>query len=119
MASTSANPEVDSIETDVYHDGSEVAVRSRSQHSRAAHIPDTDSDGNVVFDDDGNPRPECDVETDGDATDWVLRPVRNVSTRDKCRRCFDAEEVANQNKANGGSKTFARIARHGSDWGTE
>ena len=116
MASTQATIDDDRLSTDVYHDGKEKAVRARSQHSRSAHIPKTDSDGNVVFDDDGNPEPECECEPNTD-TEWVLRPIGNVANRDKCRRCFDADDVAEQNKSNGGSKTFARKMRFGDDWG--
>jgi hypothetical protein len=116
MASTQAVDD-DRIATDVYHDGGEVAVRARSQHSRSAHIPKTDSDGNVVFDADGNPDPECECEPNTD-TEWVLRPIGHVAGRDKCRRCFDEDDVAEQNKANGGSKTFARRMRFGDDWGS-
>jgi hypothetical protein len=116
MASTqSTDDRDDSIETGVYHDGDEVAVRARSQHSRSAHIPKTDADGDVVFDD-GHPVPECGLTPKTD-TEWVLRSVRNVSNRDKCSRCFDADDVADQNATNGGSKTFARVAKFGDDWG--
>lgn len=124
-----ASKQAEAIETGIVHDGEEVAVRARSQHSRAAHEPKTDADGNVVFtDSDGNrvdadhddahPEPECDVEPNTD-TEWVLRPVRSLSNRDKCRRCFDDDEVAKQNKKNGGSKTFARVAKFGDDWGSD
>lgn len=126
MASTQAKADDSRIDTDVYHDGTEVAVRARSQHSRAAHVPKTDDDGNVVFtDSDGNrvdedhddahPEPECGVEPNTD-TDWVLRSTASVDNRDKCRRCFDADDVADQNKKNGGSTTFARKVRSG-EWG--
>jgi len=119
MASTQvAADDDDCIATDVYHEGEEKAVRARSQHSRSAHVPKTDDDGNVVFDDDGHPEPECDVEPKTD-TEWVLRSVRSVTNRDKCKRCFDADDVAEQNKKNGGSATFARKLRYGDDWGTE
>lgn len=113
MASTHADAD-DCIDTDVYYDGTEVAVRGRSQHSDVAHVPATDDAGNVVFDADGDPVPKCDVAEQTD-TDWVLRPVRSVINRDKCRRCFARDEVAKQNKANGGSTSFARKIRSG-DW---
>ena len=118
MASTQTATDDDRIATDVYHEGDEQAVRARSQHSRSAHIPKTDGDGNVVFDDDGFPVPECGVEPKTD-TEWVLRPIRSVSNRDKCSRCFDADDVAEQNKKNGGSASFARKLRYGDDWGDE
>lgn len=113
----------DTFTTGVYHDGEEVAARSRSQHSRKAHLPAVDDDGNVVFvDGDGDrvdedhdeaePAKKCDIEANVD-TELVLRPVGSVSNRDKCRRCFNREEVADQNKENGGSKSFARAIRNG------
>lgn len=116
-------------QTDVWHDENEVAVRSRSQHSRSAHIPLTDDDGNVIFkDNDGDrvppdheeaePRPACGRERRDD-TEWVLRPIRFVNNRDECDRCFREDEFKAKNKSNGKSKTFARIARYGSDWGGE
>lgn len=113
-----ASKQTAAIETNVNHDGTEQAVRARSQHSRAAHIPATDDDGNVVFDDDGFPVPECGVTPKTD-TEWVLRSVRSVSNRDKCSRCFAADDVAEQNKENGGSTTFARKLRYGESWGDE
>jgi hypothetical protein len=112
-----ASKQAQAIRTEVYHDDEEKAVRARSQHSRSAHIPTTDDDGNVVFDD-GHPVPECGVEPKTD-TEWVLRPVGFVSNRDKCSRCFDAGGVAEQNKKNGGSASFARKLRYGEDWGDE
>jgi hypothetical protein len=45
--------------------------------------------------------------------------VRSVSNRDKCKRCFEADDVAEQNKKNGGSKSFARKLRYGDDWGED
>lgn len=121
--------QADSIDTGVTHNGEEVAVRARSQHSRSAHVPETDDDGNVVFyDGDGNevdeghedarPSPSCDVTPNTD-TKWVLRSTRSVENRDTCRRCFNTEEVKEQNKANGGSVSFARKLRYGDDWGSE
>lgn len=104
--------------TDVYHDGTEQAVRSRSQHSRSAHVPATDDDGNIVFDGDGRPEPKCDVDQDPD-TEWVLRAVTAVANRDTCTRCFDEDAVKEQNAANGASPSFARKMRYGDDWGSE
>lgn len=129
MASTQATTDGDRIETEVYHDGGEVAVRARSQHSRSAHIPTTDDDGDVVFTDsdgnrvdethdDANPKPKCGCTPNTD-TEWVLRPTRAVANRDKCSRCFDSDAVAEQNKKNGGSATFARKLRFGESWGDE
>lgn len=122
MASSS-----DGITTDVYHDGTEVAVRARSQHSRDAHVPLTDGDGVVAFfDGDGNrvdadhadahPEPDCrqDLNTD---TEWVLRPVEAVAFRGECRKCHTPDDVAEQNQQNGGSKTPARRLRWGESWG--
>lgn len=128
MASTHATAD-DSIATDVYHDGEEVAVRVRSQHSRDVHVPETDDDGDVVFyDDDGNvvpeahddahPRPACKVEHSG-GTEWVLRELSRVENRGRCRRCYDREEVKEQNSKNGASKSFARKMRYGDDWGED
>jgi len=113
-----ASKQGQAIRTDVYHDDQEQAVRARSQHSRSAHIPKTDDDGAVVFDDDGHPKPECGIEPNTD-TEWVLRSTRLVVNRDKCSRCFDADDVAEQNKKNGGSASFARKLRYGDDWGDE
>jgi len=103
--------------TDVYQDKTEVAIRARSQHSRDAHIPTTDDDGNIVFED-GEPVPECGVETRTDS-EWVLRAVDTVSNRGKCSRCFEPDEVADKNAANGGSTSPARRLRYGGDWGTD
>lgn len=114
MASGTQNA---TLSTDVYQDGTEQAVRSNSQHSRAAHVPKTDAAGNVIFDADGFPLTECDV--DHDDAEWVLRPIQSVRGRDKCRRCFAADEVADQNQTNGGSSSFARRLRYGDDWGDE
>lgn len=125
----SKNAETISKRTGVFHENTEVAVRARSQHSRDAHVPETDDDGDVIFfDGDGNevpedhddarPKPACNVTPNTD-TEWVLRPLSSVTNRGKCRRCYDADEVAEQNKANGGSATFARKLRYGDDWGTE
>jgi len=111
-----ASTPTDRLTTDVYHNQEEVAIRARSQHSRDAHIPKTDTDGNVIFDDAGDPVPECGVEPQTD-TEWVLRPVDTVSNRGECRRCFEAGEVADQNAANGASTTFARRLRYGEAWG--
>lgn len=127
MASTKGNTV--SKRTGIFHDGNEVAVRARSQHSRDAHVPKTDDGGDVIFfDGDGNrvpedhddarPKPACGVTPNTD-TEWVLRPLSSVENRGKCRRCYDADDVADQNKANGGSKTFARMIRYGDDWGDE
>ncbi len=116
MASKPDPDEDDRIETGVTHDGAEVAVRARSQHSHAAHVPATDDDDAVVFAD-GCPKAKCGVEPNSD-TDFVLRPIRDVIFRDKCKRCFDADGVKQQNKANGGSKTWVRKLMY-DDWGSE
>jgi hypothetical protein len=113
-----ASKQTAAIETGVEHDGIEQAVRARSQHSRAAHVPKTDDDGDVVFGPDGNPEPECGVEPNT-ATEWVLRSTTSVRNRDKCKRCFNADDVADQNETNGGSSSFARRMRYGDDWGQE
>lgn len=126
MASTHATPD-DSIATGVYHDGDEVAVRARSQHSRDAHVPETDDGGDVVFydsngnvvdedHDDAQPRPVCNA-TDVDGSDWICREISKLNNRGRCRRCYDRDEVADQNKKNGASKSFARQIRYGDDWG--
>lgn len=114
--------QAESLSTDVYHDGNEVAVRARSQNSRSAHTPATDDDGTVLFyDDDGDvvdeshddaqPRPECTTVRNLEDTEWVLRTIRQVNNRDKCKRC------ANGTETSGGGVTFARRMRYGDDWG--
>lgn len=106
----------DSFESDVYHDGDEVCVRARSQHSRSKHIPKTDDDGNVVFDDEGNPTPKCEIDPKTDTT-WVLRSVRSCENRDACDRCAEEDRISKTNQSNGGSKSWARRMRYGDDWG--
>ena len=118
MASKQTQADSKAFTTDVYHEGEEKAVRARSQHSRSAHIPKTDDAGNVVFGEDDRPEPECGCEPNTD-TEWVLRSIGNVENRDKCKRCFDADDVADQNAKNGGSVSFARKMRFGEDWGEE
>lgn len=118
MASKQTYTDSKAFTTDVYHDGQEVAVRARSQHSRSAHMPATDDDGNVVFDEDGHPEPACGCEPNTD-TEWVTRPIADVANRDKCKRCFEADDVAERNKENGGSVSFARRMRYGDDWGED
>jgi len=124
----SKNAKTVSKRTGIFHDETEVAVRARSQHSRDAHVPETEDGDVLFFDGDGNrvpedhddarPKPSCGVTPNTD-TEWVLRPLSSVENRGKCRRCYDADDVAEQNKANGGSKTFARMIRYGDDWGGE
>lgn len=118
----------DTIATGIEFRGTEVGVRATSQHSRRAHKPKTDDDGRIVFvDRDGNrvdadheaarPVPECDdYEHD---TDWQLKAVGKLTFRDKCGPCFDADRIATQNSVNAKSKSFARVARYGSDWGDD
>jgi hypothetical protein len=113
----SKNGKTVSKRTDVFFENDEVAVRARSQHSRDAHVPKTDDDGDVIFID-GSPKPACGVTPNTD-TEWILRPIGSVANRGKCRRCFESGDVAEQNKANGGSKTVARMLRYGDDWGDE
>ena len=117
MASKQTATDSKELSTDVYHDGREVAVRARSQHSQSAHIPKTDDAGNVVFVE-GTPEPECGVEPNSN-TEWVLRSIGNVANRDKCSRCFNADDVADQNAKNGASVSFARKIRFGDDWGED
>lgn len=112
-----ASTQDDELSTDVYQDGTEKAVRSTSQYSRTAHIPKTDDDANVVTDADDFPVPECGTTTPTADTDWVLRSVDTVSHRAKCKRCFESDDVADQNQSNAGSKTFARKMVYGDDWG--
>lgn len=113
-----ASKQADTVETGVYHDGTEVAVRSTSQHSNGVHIPQTDADGNVEFDDDGDPIPQCKTQ-ERESFHWKLKSVRHLTGRFVCRKCDDPDEVSDQNSVNGASKTFARIARHGNDWGDD
>lgn len=123
----------DSLTTDVFHDGNEVAVRSRSKFSRKAHDPVTDADGNIVFyaptdrgeagpirivdedHDDAEPRPACSLPTgDPGDVDFMLSKVECVQNREKCSYC----DGTNGDPAQGSdNKSFARIARYGDDWG--
>lgn len=95
--------------TGVYHDGNEVAVRSTSRYSRSKHAPKTDTDGNVVFDDDGRPVPECGGDDD---TTYKLATVGAVEFRDPCSDCEDDEDdmAARQSKG-AGKETLARLAQ--------
>jgi len=101
--------------TGVYHDGDEVAVRLNSKTSRAYHEPATDAVGNVVFDDDGHPKPACGKDSpEGKA--WILRPVRSPSRRGKCDNCKDDDDAISERNSKGSDNvTLARLAQR-SDW---
>lgn len=123
----------DSITTDVYVDGDEVAVRARSKYSRSAHEPITDAKGNVVYyaatndgepgpvkvvdadHDDAEPRPACGLPTgDVDDVDFRLATTHDVSNRPACSYCTDTNGDPSKGS---GNKSFARIMRYGDDWG--
>mgnify|MGYP006313040315 CR=1 FL=1 len=124
----------DTLTTDVYHDGDEVACRARSKHSRSAHEPVTDADGNVVFyaptndddepgpckvvdedHDDAEPRPACHLPTgDVNAVDFRLATTHDVSNRPACSYCTGKNGDPSKGS---GNKSFARIMRYGDDWG--
>jgi hypothetical protein len=124
-----------SITTDVYHDGDEVAVRARSKYSRSSHEPITDSKGNVVFyapteddepgpvkvvgedHDDAEPRPACGLPTgDVHGTDFRLATTHDVSNRPACSYCTGTNGDPSKGS---GKKSFARRMRYGDDWGDD
>lgn len=113
-----ASNQTEAIETDVYQDGREMAVISRSQHSRKAHLPETDGGGAIVVDERGRPKPECWVEPHVEA-DYMLVSVRSATNHGKCKRCFESDELSEQNAKNGASSTIGRRLTHGDDWGDE
>jgi len=104
--------ESDATETGVYHDGREVGVRSVSRFGQNYHKPTTDDDGAVVFDDNGDPEPEC-QNPGNDDTQWVLRPTEVLSNHGACERCFEPDRYAEQNAANAAAQSFARRVRSG------
>jgi hypothetical protein len=135
MSKASISDSKDSITTDVYHDGDEVAVRARSKHSRSAHEPVTDADGNVVFfaptdrdepgpckvvdedHDDAEPRPACALPTgDVDDIDFRLSTTHDVSNRPACSYCTGTNGDPSKGS---GNKSFARRMRYGDDWGDD
>lgn len=135
MSKASLNDGNSSITTEVYHDGDEVAVRARSKHSRTAHEPVADANGDVVFfaptddgepgpvkvvdedHDDAEPRPKCGLPTgDVDGVDFRLTSTSNVSNRPACSYC----DGTNGDPSKGsGNKSFARRMRYGDDWGDD
>lgn len=124
-------PEGSALEsTDVYHDGDEVAVRAKSTHSRTAHIPKTDDDGDVVFVDgddhevvvdethpNAQPIPACGCPSnDPDAQDFMIARLESVTSRKACSFCTET----NEDPAKGAGKaSFARRMRYGDDWGSD
>jgi len=101
--------------TGVYHEGEEVAVRLDSKTSRRYHEPATDAVGNVIFDDDGCPKPAC-GKANGEGKTWILRPVGSLSRRGKCNNCeADDEALSERNSKGSDNVTLARLAQR-SDW---
>ena len=100
-------------ETGVFHDGNEVAVRAKTRYSRSYHEPLTDDRGDVVFDEDGRPKPACGKVAD---VKWLLVPAHTVERREPCRNCREDEDTISERNAKGADNiTLARLAQR-SDW---
>ena len=103
-------PTSETPETGVYHDGDEVTVRTDSQYSRSWHIPKTDDDGSVVFDDDDRPLPACGCEAR--RGNFRLARVGAVASKNGCRNCIEDEDTISERNAKGsGNITLARMAQ--------
>lgn len=135
MSKASLNDVSDCITTQVYHSGDEVAVRARSKHSRTAHEPVADANGDVVFfapttDEEpgpvkivdeshphAEPRPKCGLPTgDVDGVDFRLTLTSNVANRPTCSYCDGTNGDPSKGSAN---KSFARRMRYGESWGDD
>lgn len=103
--------------TGIFHDGSEVAVRAKTRYSRAYHEPLVDDRGDVVFDEDGHPKPACGKVAD---VKWLLVPVHTVERRDPCRNCREDDDAISERNAKGADNiTLARLAQRSDFDGSE
>lgn len=117
---TPTDDSTDHYSTGVYVAGVEMAVRTTSRYSRTAHIPATDADGNVRFDDDGHPKTACNVEAGKDELPRKLVPVHTVANRGECRNCESTDaEISARNRKGAARASWARRMRFDDDWGAE
>ena len=131
MSKANTTNDTDSLEsTGVFHDGEEVGLRATSKYSRAAHIPKTDENGDVVFvhgDDhtvevdedheDAQPMPACGLPSgDVDSIEFGLTAIDFVAGRPGCKYCMGTNDDPSKGSA---KKSFARRMRYGDDWGEE
>lgn len=109
--------------TGIFHDGDEVAVRSKGRFSRKWHDPAVDGNGDVVFvdapDGDVMPKPACGTGRYSDDVRFILTPVSKVDNRPKCTICNSSEDERSEIARIGADKaSWARKMRYGDEWGT-
>lgn len=100
--------------------GVDFIVKTQSRFSRHVHLPDTDTDGSVVFDDNDNPATKCGIEHGSGDMPRKLVPLHTVENRTPCARCFADDETRSKRAAVGaGNASWARRQRFGDDWGDD